>query len=143
MDLNPNNNSFLTLTTVANRLLWVDNKKAPQIVGMAESSKNWEWDQELAEQLLTSNQEILGLLDQALPPGKLQVPAPSSFDDEYPYLSDWHKIAVVTSIRSAVLYREGRERDAFDLAFRVVELGHSIETLNVQSFTIAGERQSR
>jgi len=122
-----NENSFPAMTRAGNRLSWVDEADAPQLAGMAECNVKWKWNQELAEQLLARNQSVLELLDEALPPSKLQVPTPSSVEDDYPYLSDWTKIALLTSIRSAVLDREGREREAFDLAFKLVQLGHRIE----------------
>jgi len=123
IELVPKANAFYVLEKGAKRLHWPEENR-PQIAGMAESNPRWEWSTELATNLLARNQAALAVLDEVLALGKLQIPTPPTFDDDDRYLSGWGGIAMLASIRSAVLFREGREPEAVDLALKLIDLGH-------------------
>jgi hypothetical protein len=118
--------AFFILQEGAQRLRWPQENR-PQIAGMAENNPRWPWNPDLARNLMASNQAVLGVIEQVLAVGRIEVPAPKTIDDDYSYLSGWGGITMLVSIQSALLFRDGHEQEALDLACKLVDLGHLFE----------------
>jgi len=84
------------------------------------------WDDALAADIVGRNESLFEMLDQALACPRFQVPEINSFDTHLPYLAPWRAIARLGAIRAELLFRQGREKEAFDQALQVVHFGDRI-----------------
>lgn len=92
---------------------------------------NWStWDDKAAAEILEENQKSLKLIDQIFLCPRFQVPEIKSFDQDFEYLGDFKKLGRIASLRSLTKFHEGKEKEAFDSALRVVRFGHQIEDSN-------------
>lgn len=126
LELAPAQSGFALLGRAVGKLHWpqADHIK---IAGMAAGNPRFPWNQELADHLLASNREVLPVFEEVLAAGRLQVPAPQSADDDYDYLSGWGCVALLATVQSAVLSRNGQAQEALNLACKVVDFGHLLE----------------
>ncbi len=132
--LDESDNAFAIIEKARGQLLWADEAEIRQAADMAEGNPRVSWDPALAEKLLARNPGALSLLDDVLSRRGLEVPTPRGFDETYPGLDRLWRLSALASIRAEVLFREGREQEAFDLAFKIVELGRRIQAAGGESY---------
>jgi hypothetical protein len=85
------------------------------------------WDDALAADIVARNESILAMLDQALACPRFQVPEFACGDTWFPYLTSWRMIGRLAAIRAEILFREGREKEAFDQALQAVCFGDRVQ----------------
>jgi len=95
--------------------------------------KEEDWDQKFVEELLKKNEETFYYFDQALTRSKFQDPGfsnPEKFNMETPILhaGDWRKIARLDSIRASYFLKQGKEKEAFDEAVKIIKFGQIIQS---------------
>jgi hypothetical protein len=116
-------NAFWTLVKATNELYWPLSKDS-ELRGLSDSTN---WNDALAAEVVEKNHALLDLFDTAMRQPLLLVTEPKTFDEGYPYLSDWITISRMESIRVFVFFRAKNEREAFDTAFKMIRFGHRIE----------------
>ena len=116
-------NAFWTLLKATNELYW------PESFGrkLDDLSKDTNWDDSLAADVLKKNRRCLDLFNEAMRQPFLVVPEPKTFAEDYSYLADWRTIVRVESIRTFALFREKDEPEAFDSAFEIIQFGQRAE----------------
>jgi hypothetical protein len=116
-------NAFWTLLQATNDLYWpssLDHK-------LGDLSRNTNWDDPLAAEVLDKNRAYLGWFDKSFQQPFLLVPETKTFDEEYPYLSSWRDLSRVESIRANALFRGHKEKEAFDSALKIIKFGQRVE----------------
>jgi hypothetical protein len=116
-------NAFWTLSKATNELYWPERLSHR----LDDLSKNTNWDDSLAADVLEKNRRCLNLFDEAMQQPFLIVPQPKTFDEEYSYLGGWKAITRVECISLFVSFRKGNETEAFDSAFKIIEHGQKAE----------------
>lgn len=130
-------NAFPLLEEAAALLRWPSD--AGENAGASGRNEGWDgrraeklmlgeaWDDDFVAQLLDQNQRSLDLLQQALQRPRLQVPPAGHWDEERPHLAHWKDLNQLVLIRARKLFREGRQEDAFEVAFSMVQLGYRMQ----------------
>lgn len=116
-------NAFWTLLKATNELYWPE-KLSPKLDDL---SNNTNWDDSLAAEVLEKNRSCLNLFGEAMRQPFLLFPELKTFDQEYSYLGGWKAISRVEAIQAVVWFRERKEKDAFDSAFKIIEFGQRVE----------------
>lgn len=116
-------NAFFYLDQAATNFYWPESKEK-EIAKIAEEE---DWNTALESELLSENQKMLALLDKAVNCPGFEVPPLKGFAEDYPYLNDWRHISRVASIQAASLFRQGKQKEAFDLSMKIVQLGQIME----------------
>ena len=86
-----------------------------------------EWDAEFVEELLSTNKEMFDFLAKGMACTEIQIPQIMNAYTQLPYLSPWRRIATLSKVRGLHLSKDGREKEAFEEALRIVEFGQMIE----------------
>ena len=92
------------------------------------------WDQQYVDELLKKNEKALTYFNDAAKKPKFQDPAFSnpgsfSFDAEIKSLSQIRKIAQISSIKSANLQKQGKDQQALDEVFKILEMDKKLKVL--------------
>lgn len=116
-------NAFWTLLKATNALYWPDR----QWVKLDDLSNNTNWDDSLAASVLEKNRACLNLFDKAVQQPDLFVPGPKTIDDDDSYLEGWRKLSRLECIQINSLHRAKKDKEAFGLAFRIINFGQRIE----------------
>ncbi len=116
-------NAFLYLAQAATNLYWP--KGQEKEIGRIAEEENW--DTTFESELLSKNQALLALLGKAVNCPGFEVPSLKGSAEEYPYLTDWRHVSRLASIQAARLLRQGKPNEAFELAMRIIRLGHMME----------------
>ncbi len=105
--------------------------KAKALTAMASGS---DWDQALAVEIVEKNKSALAFAYKGLQKADFQLPElqgePKSSvraDMSLPKLNDLRNLAQVQIIRSQLLLREGKTREAFEYAFDTLDLGAKLQ----------------
>ncbi len=85
------------------------------------------WDDDLAERLLTLNEEVFAQLGAALAYERLQVPVVMDLDDDVSYVAVWQDIGRLLVLRARFLFRSGLDKEAFAEISRLMEFGHRVQ----------------
>jgi hypothetical protein len=108
--------------------------KAKTLTAMAGGSA---WDQALAVEIVEKNQSALSFTYKGLQKSDFQLPElqgdPKSsikIDAPLPELTDLKRLAQIQIIRSQLLLREGKTREAFEYAFDTINLGDKLQGEN-------------
>lgn len=115
--------AFWLLESTAEKIVWPKDRES-EISKLITGEK---WDAQLATEFLAENENALALFEKALAMPTLRIPALDSFDQNFPYLGYWKSLAQLAAVQSASLFREGKPREAYDAAMRIVHFGHQIE----------------
>jgi hypothetical protein len=118
-DVSVESNAFWTLLKATNELYW---PKSPENK-LVDISNNTNWDDSLAVDVLKKNQACLDLFDENLKQPFLLVPELKTFDDDSSYLDGWRTISLVESIQAISLFRTKKEKEAFDVALKIIQFG--------------------
>jgi hypothetical protein len=116
-------NAFWTLLKATNELYWPksqDNK-------LSDLSKNTNWDDSLAAEVVEKNHAYLDWFDKSFQQPFLLVPGPKTFAEEDSYLDGWKAISRVESIRGEVLFRAHDEKAAFGSTLKIIKFGQRAE----------------
>ncbi len=116
-------NAFPLLQLAATEIWWPEDRETE----LDDLSRGTNWNPELAATALARNQKALAMLDAALARPELQVPE-FEWDSELPYLRDWRQLSQVARIRANMLFRSGKELEAFDQATSLVRFGNRMQT---------------
>lgn len=85
-----------------------------------------EWDDELANKVLSNNTESYALYSTGLSCDFLKTPEISSFSDEMPYLSTWRDIARINQIRAKSFFNAGEQEKALSVVFDTLRFGDMV-----------------
>jgi hypothetical protein len=86
------------------------------------------WQPEPARAVLARNAEALERYDRFLEKGsRLQAPEVTSFNAKFSYLYPWRHLALLASMRLALLVEDGKEREAIDECLKLARYGRTIE----------------
>lgn len=120
-------NTFYPFEKAGERMDWPHKEKDMQDVLEGE-----DWDTEFVEEILEKNEEAFYSFDEAANRSKFQIPDfqnPEQFkwDTSLPLMSGWRDVAKLSSIKSLYFFQQGKEKEAFDEAIKIVKIGHMIE----------------
>ena len=87
----------------------------------------YKYDPVEMEKLMTSSRIVFEKLDRGLEYEHLQFPRITSFDADLPYLSSFVDLARMQLNRSLHLFKQGREKEAFDVLIDTVRFGSMME----------------
>ena len=116
-------NAFFTLTKATNELFWPERLWDT----LDNLCNDRQWDDSLANEVLAKNQACLAWFDScverpfAFPPGQ------AGWDEEFPYLTAVRRLGQLECLRTARLFHDGKQKEAFELALKVTEFGHRLE----------------
>ena len=85
-----------------------------------------EWNQAKVDALLGDNAEPLALWHQALKRPDFQVPTSTDTLLRPDYIYSWWHVVYLADLNAAALHRQGRDKEAFDEAMRLVAFGRKI-----------------
>jgi len=86
-----------------------------------------EWDPALVDEVLSENEQMFEHLAKGMVCSRIEIPEIVGFEQEMPYLRQWRRIARLSKVRALHLSKNGREKEAFEEAIRIVEFGQMIE----------------
>ncbi len=115
-------NAFGGLESAAS-LIVVANGTSLQLSHLASESN---WNAAAAADILAKNQKMFTAFDAALAAPDLRVPEVRPQED-LKYLSDWRQLCTLAAIRGNALFRDGKEREAFAEALKLVRWGNQIQ----------------
>jgi len=121
-------NAYFPLVQAAEKIYWPKEKE--DLIDKISTKE--EWDSEFVKELIKKNEETFYYFDQALSRPRFQDPEfqnpeEVSWDTPLPDLGNWRKIAKLSSINALYLFKQGKEKEAFDEAIKIVKLGQMIE----------------
>ena len=117
-------NAFYFFNQAAGKII-LDKNDQEKMLAIIKDGK--QYDVEFVNELLNRNKEVFDYIDMGLQCAQFQVPLITGFDTGLPYLSPWRKIARIRSMRALYFLKEGREKQAFDEAVKIIEFGYMIE----------------
>jgi hypothetical protein len=126
-------NAFSLLGGSALSIYWPASRQN-EIAKLADGQN---WDAVLAQEVLSQNSATLALFDDALARAGFRIHEPKSFEEDYPYLSDWKELGQLASIRAFALFHQGKEQEAFDAA-EANSLIQSHSTIFTDATTLVG-----
>ena len=90
------------------------------------------WDDDtlapdLVADLLDKNAGTFECFEKGLACRATQAPQSMSGQDQLTRLQDWRELANLVALRASVLFRQGKEKEAFDEAMKIVRFGGMIE----------------
>ena len=127
IEIDEHDNGFYNFSRAAEKVfLTVDNR---QILYSMLQGKIW--DNNLVEQVLMDNEEAIFYFRKAVDYPKFQLPdfqnmALINVDTPLPGLEKWRSVAEVVSLNSLYLFKQGREKEAFDDSVRLIKMGQLI-----------------
>ncbi len=98
-----------------------------EIGKIADMAADEAWDAAAAADLLKRNEQALQLWAKALGYERIQVPEVKGYFALLPYLSKRRDLACLVSVKARLLAREGKGKEAFDLAMSIVRMGYKLE----------------
>jgi len=117
---------------------------------ISEYIKGKEWNQELVDNILSSNIQTLKYFDQAIKKPKYQHPSSKNADEfaanlyrDYEDFRDSpmytltmsRELARLETIRVVNLFKQGKEKEAFNEALKIIELAQKIQHSNADTIT--------
>lgn len=118
----PELNGLTVLQEAVGRVWWPEDSSE----ALNDLLRNTNWNASLASVFVQSNRPVLKLLDEALALPSMQFPELRVTDD-ISYLGALKKIAQTAGIQANALFHDGREREAFAEALKIVRLGRRVE----------------
>jgi hypothetical protein len=85
-----------------------------------------DWSPAVARKVVEKNEAVLARIDEALARKDFQGP-PFVVETKMPYLLAWRMMADLELARIGLFFADGKEREAFDEALKLVRFGHRIE----------------
>ena len=93
--------------------------------------KRWKaWDEDIVGKANEHNKHAVECFEKAMTCKHFQAPEVKNWDSELPYLRSCHGLAPYLSILARYLQKQGKEKEAFELAMRIVEFGDCVEKSN-------------
>lgn len=113
------------------KLYWPEDNNKVKLIDDMVNGKTW--DENLAKNLLDRNQEMLADFDRAANSSYFQDPILANPDNISPAMQffstqEIRNIAKIGLIKSSYLFRQNKEKEAFDEAIKVVRLGHLMDS---------------
>lgn len=108
----------------------VINKAGDQDTATFLASKNW--DQSFVDEILNKNQEAIQIFEQSVRKSKYQDPIMTDLNSFGPNtilspVSHIRTMAQVISIKSANLSKEGKQKEALEKAFEIIDMGQKLK----------------
>jgi hypothetical protein len=82
-----------------------------------------DWDQAKVDVLLSDNAEALALWRQGMERPAIQVPEFQDITSDFSYFFPWMKLSELADLSADSLHRQGKDKEAFDEALRMVHFG--------------------
>ena len=125
----PKEENAFYLLEQAGKKMYLPLEKRELFFKMAEGK---EWDDAFAEELVTNNEEVFQLLEEAINLPYFQLPGfedpkKVDFTTSLPDLARLREIARLNSIKSRYLLVNGNEQEALDFIFKTIKMGQIIE----------------
>jgi hypothetical protein len=114
-------NAHTYFTLAAEKVWWPEEQE--ERLPIAGLLKDDSWDQALADDVLERNVEALDLIERGLACTRYQRPEVTGPESALPQLAGLRKAARLMALHSKILFRQGKEAEAFDAALGIVKLG--------------------
>jgi hypothetical protein len=116
-------NAFWTLEKATNAFYWPE-KQSKQLYDLGDDTN---WNGSAATEVLAKNRVCLDFFDDAMRQPFFLVPELKTFDEDISYLAGWRKLALLESIQINSLHRTGKDEEAFDRVFEIIQFGQRVE----------------
>jgi len=118
-------NAFDVLQTAASHVWWPE-KQLDQLNNLVRDTN---WDDAFAATVLATNREALAGWDAAAKLPDFQVPeiSISNFNESWPYLAEWKRLARLAEVRVNVLFHNGQDKEAFDQIVNHILIGRRMQ----------------
>ncbi len=116
-------NAFTYFNQAVEKIYWPEDKEG-LIFDIIDGE---EWDTSFIAELISQNEQSFNLLEEGLTYSNSQAPESTSLDAPRPEVRLWLKIAQLSSIKATYLFKQGKEKAAFDEAIKVIKIGHMIQ----------------
>jgi len=114
-------NAYFFIEEARKNMYFPDTKKIESML------KNEDWDTHLALELVEKNEKTFEAINKAVACQRCLVPELEWMGSTLPYLSGWRTIARLGVIKAESLFKQGKEKEAFDVCFKCLELGNLME----------------
>ena len=128
------NNAYFDLIKIKD-VIYEPEGKTKEILDMIDNKM---WDEELAEEIISNNQEAFEYFSKAAHKPKFQNPIlanPESINPNVilPSINYWRTMAHFSSIRASYLSKQGKDREAMQEALNSVYIGQKIQDSQVSA----------
>ena len=120
--LAPGEDGCVIIQTAATSIWWPDEKNQELLDLVSETN----WNVSLATQVVATNQSALAAIDAALTTPGFQC-VELVLNDRMPGLANTKRLSQVAAIQANVLFRQGKEQQAFEQALKIVQLGKRLQ----------------
>lgn len=115
-------NGFKILQSATGNIWWPDDKQNELYSLVSETN----WNDALAAETVEKNQAALAAIHAVLAAPGFQADE-FVITDDMPYLGNFKRVSQVAAIQGNILFRQGKEQQAFEQAMKIVQLGRRME----------------